>query len=35
MSQGQSFQIQWDYLKGFKNNFAWGNQGLKFAWLDK
>ena len=35
LSPGISYQVQAVYLKGFKNNFAWGNQGLKFAWIDK
>ena len=35
ISPGVGFQAQWNRLKGFKNNFAWGDQGLKYAWLDR
>lgn len=35
ISPGFNYQVCWEYVKNFRNNFAWGNQGLKFAWLDK
>ena len=35
ISPGFNFQATWDWVKNFKNNFAWGNQGIKFAWIDR
>jgi len=35
ISPGFNMQATWLHIKGYKNNFAWGNQGLKFAWIDK
>ena len=35
VSPGTTTQAQWDRLKDFKNQYAWGNQGLTYAWLDK
>ncbi len=35
LSPGVGWQVQWTRLKGFKNNFVWGDQGLKYAWLDR
>ncbi len=35
ISPGFNFQATWDWVKNYKNNFAWGNQGIKFAWIDR
>ncbi|MBM3947625.1 MAG: hypothetical protein FJ315_09575, partial [SAR202 cluster bacterium] len=35
ISPGLNYQVQWEWLKGYVNQYAWGNQGLKFAWSDR
>ena len=35
LSPGFNFQATWGWVKNFNNNYAWGDQGLKFAWIDR